>query len=824
MSRPIIPILISYLLGLIMGYYLAIPFHILIALLFISASLTTLFMLLRKMPIIFFAFSMLTLSILGIARMQAILNPSFPENHITNLIADEPLSLEGTISEPVDRRLDSTRLYINLLSLYSSNEAFSVTGKLLLTIGNTTPHLNPLPMRGEETLRVKYGDTIRFLARVKRPRNFHNPGGFDYERYLALKSIFATAFLKDAEGIIITAEGNSSFSAWIEEMREAIRDHVFKNAGDSAPIMLALTTGEQGEIPKETREAFSRAGTAHILAISGEHIGIIALASFALFLWLLKRSEWIMLHVNIYKGAAGLTIPAIILYSMIAGSGFSIVRAAIMGGTLLVALMVSRRKDIPTLIAFAAFLILVFEPQALFDISFQLSFASVISIAVIFPYLERAYHSKPEEILDKELSGQATNRLSSWLKVIFLVTLAATIGTAPIVAYYFNKVSLISPLSNMVIVPAVGFIVVPIGLVSSIFIPVFPYISGWLIYINSVVISLLIKLTNLFASLPLASFRVVTPTLLEITLFYFLIILFVYRKKTKRAKQLAVFAVVLLAAIESFYIFRPWLQKDLKITFLDVGQGESAFIEFPGGKRMLIDGGGMAAGDFDIGERVIAPFIWNKRVMGIDYIALSHPNSDHYNGLPFILRNFRIGEIWESGIEEGSEGYADFKAAAEESGGLHKRAWDGDRLAVNDVTVEVLNPPKGYEPRDDRGANNGSLVLKMVYGKTSFLFTGDIEKEAECQLLSKNDELKSTVLKAPHHGSLTSSTIEFLNAVKPEKAVFSVGYKNRFGFPKEDVIKRYKYINTDIYRTDRNGAIMAVSDGINARLFKTLGF
>lgn len=811
MSRPIIPILLSYLLGLIIGYSLAIPFHIIIALLFISASLTTLSILLRKMPIIFFALSMLTLSILGIARMQAILNPSFPENYITNLIADEPLSLEGAISEPVERGLDRTRLYVNLLNLYTGEEAFPVTGKLLLTIG-------------QKDTGLKYGDTIRFLARVKRPRNFHNPGGFDYERYLALKSIFATAFLKDAEGIIKTAEGNSSFRTRIEGMREAIRDHVFKNAGASAPVLLSLITGEQGEIPKETREAFSRAGTAHILAISGEHIGMIIVLSFAIILWLLKRSGWIMLKVNIYKVAAIMTIPAIVLYSFIAGGGFSIVRAALMGGAVILAVFLDRRRDIPSLISFAAFLILVLEPQALFDISFQLSFASVISIAVIFPYLERAYHSTPEDTPDLDIPEKMINRLSSWFRVIFLVTLAATIGTAPIVAYYFNKVSLISPLSNMVIVPSVGFIVVPVGLISSILIPVFPVLSGWLISMNSVVISLLIKLTNLFASLPLASFRVITPTLLEITIFYLLIILFVYRKEAKRARQFIVFAVVVMTAVEFIYIFRPWLQDDLKITFLDVGQGESAFIEFPGGKRMLIDGGGMAAGDFDTGERVIAPFLWNKRVGRIDYLVLSHPNSDHYNGLPFILRNFSVGEIWESGVEEDSKGYAEFKAAVEESGGLHKRAREGDRLVVGDATVNVLNPPRGYEPRDDRGANNGSLVLKIAYGKTSFLFTGDIEKEAEYRLLSKEDELKSTVIKAPHHGSLTSSSVAFLDRVRPENAVFSVGYKNSFGFPKEVVIKRYGNISASIYRTDRDGAVMAISDGINARLSKTLNF
>lgn len=805
MSRPIIPVFVSYLSGLIAGYYLNIPLHIIIASALTLTSLATVSILLKRLPVIFLILSMLSIATLGIGRMEGLLNPFSPGNDITNFLSDEPLSLEGRIYEPPGRLPDKTRLYLELSALYTANSCHPITGKLLLTIGRKETGL-------------KYGDRIRFLADIRKPRNFHNPGGFDYERHLALKGVFAAAYLKDEEGIIKISEDNDSMRSWIERMRGAIRGNTNENGGGVAPILLALTTGEQGEIPKGVRESFSRAGTAHILAISGEHIGIIALISFAIVLYLLKRSERIMLAVNAYKVAALMTIPGIALYSLIAGSGFSTIRAAIMGGTALIAVLSDRRKDVPSLIAFTALLILALEPEALFDISFQLSFASVISLAIIFPYLREASVQEPDDI-DKPWN--IIDRLSSWLKLMLLITLAVTIGTAPIVAYYFNRISLISPISNLMIVPFVGFIIVPIGLLSAILTPVSSAISGWLVSINSLLLSFVIKLTDIFASFSLSSVRVVTPNLFEIAIFYLFIILFIYRKVFKWAGRLIIPIILLIVSVEFFYLSEPWIQNNLKVTFLDVGQGESALIEFPGGKRMLIDGGGIADGDFDIGERVVAPFLWHNRIGRIDYLVLSHPNSDHYGGLPFILRNFKVNEIWESGVAEGREGYMDFIRAGQESRALHRNLSDGDSLVVSGVTIDALNPPKGYVAKDDRMANNGSLALMMRYGNTSFLFTGDMEKEAEYRLLSKGDILKSTVIKVPHHGSFTSSTTGFLGKALPEKAIFSVGYKNRFGFPKYEIVQRYREIGAEIYRTDRDGAIVAISDGTNTRCFKT---
>lgn len=815
MQRPILPVLISYLPGLIAGYYFIIPFHILIALVFITASLAATSVLIKKFPALFLSFAMMTLFILGIARTNAVLSPFLPDDHIAYLMSDEPLSLEGQIFRQPERLLDRTRYYIDLSAFYINSEPHTVSGKLLLSIGNKDG------FEDRNSNLLKYGDTVRFLAKPRKPRNFHNPGGFNYEKYLALKGIFATAYLKDGDGVVKTSEGISSVSRWIGQIRGSISSSVYKNAGTTAPVLMALITGEQGEIPRGIREDFSRAGTAHILAISGEHIGLVALASFALFLRLLKLSERIMLSVNIYKAAAFLTIPPILFYSMLAGSGFSIVRAGIMGGALMLGLILDRRRDIPSLIASAAFLILVFEPQALFDISFQLSFASVVSLAVASPYLKMLYsrNSGGKPVLEPE---RGMGRILSWLAVPATASLAATIGTSPLVAYYFNLFSVVSPLSNLIIVPLIGLIVVPLGLISSIFIPISQTVSDLLINIDSQLLSMIVKLTSLIAAIPMSSLRVVTPNLFEMSLLYAAIALLIYRGKDIRWKYLLYVICTSLIILESFYFFRSYFQKELRVTFLDVGQGESALVEFPGGKRMLIDGGGLTAGDFDIGERVIGPFLWYNKISKINYIVLSHPNSDHYGGLPFIVRNFDIGEVWESGIEEKSPGYVEFRRAVSESGMSYKKVGDGDRISINGVSVYLMNPPKDYKAKNDFDANNGSIVMKISLGEISILFTGDIEKEGETLLLTKDNRLKSTVIKAPHHGSLTSSSVAFLDKVRPDNVVFSVGYMNHFGFPNELVTLRYKEIGASAFRTDRDGAVIAATDGVKLRFLKTL--
>jgi competence protein ComEC len=255
----------------------------------------------------------------------------------------------------------------------------------------------------------------------------------------------------------------------------------------------------------------------------------------------------------------------------------------------------------------------------------------------------------------------------------------------------------------------------------------------------------------------------------------------------------------------------PSLSKNLKLTFIDVGQGESILVEFPGRKKMLIDGGGHPEGTFDIGEHVVSPFLWEKGIKKIDYLFLTHAHPDHLNGLIAVARNFKIGEYWETFSPLESDPYTEFKRSLS-SFVSRKRLFRGYSHHEGKVRIEVLHPEKG-EPYVYTISNDHSLVLRLSYNQISFLLPGDIGMDAEKKILESLGQIKSQVLKSPHHGSPSSSSEAFLDRVSPEIVVISVGDGNRYGFPSQEILERYKKIGAKVYRTDVHGAVEVSSDG-----------
>jgi competence protein ComEC len=265
----------------------------------------------------------------------------------------------------------------------------------------------------------------------------------------------------------------------------------------------------------------------------------------------------------------------------------------------------------------------------------------------------------------------------------------------------------------------------------------------------------------------------------------------------------------------SYWGLRGYTMKGLEATFLDVGQGDCTLVEFPQGKRMLIDGGGLY-GDFDVGENVVAPFLWKRRILKVDYLVLSHPEPDHYKGLTFIARYFHPTEFWHNGMTSPASTYEELLNVIKDKGITMVKVEDGFARSIGEARVEALHPVEGWraEVQSKRGwANNNSLVLRIAFGDHSLLFTGDIEKEAESRLLRDDKRLGAQVLKVPHHGSKTSSTYYFVKEVSPQYAVFPLGYKNIFHFPSKRVVERYEGLGCQVLRTDLDGAITVTSDG-----------
>ena len=573
--------------------------------------------------------------------------------------------------------------------------------------------------------------------------------------------------------------------------------------------------GEQGDIPEEIKEYFILTGTAHLLAISGDQFGIVALLSFSLLIWILKRSEFLLLSISVRKWAAGLTIPCIILYAFIAGGGISVIRAAIMVITFLFSILLNRERNLLHTLALAAFLILILSPPSLFDVSFQLSFLAVLSILYLVPRILQEFKQEGISLL---LKTSWKKNILKYIMLSLLVTGVAILGTAPFVALHFNRFSPIGFFTNLFIIPWVGFLIVPLSLSASIFSFFFTPLATFLININGFITLILLRVLAFFASLPFASFFVSTPTVFEIVLFYILLFLVVHLKKRKAARYLFLGLCVVLVFDLAFWNLKDLFQKDLRLTFIDVGHGDSILIEFPRGKRMLIDGGGLREDRFDIGKNVIAPFLWKKKIRRVDTLVLTHPDPDHLKGLIFIASQFSIGQFWDNGFQTDSDPYLQLKKILEEKKiKIHSLNEETPFQMINGVEISFLNPPvwnaTQRKVRNLWDLNNASLVMKLRFKNVSVLLTGDIGKEAEERILRKGYLLKSDVLKIPHHGSSSSSSPLFLERVKPTYAILSVGERNIGRLPHPEVLKRYLQLGSRILRTDKDGAITVMTDG-----------
>jgi competence protein ComEC len=805
---PLIPIFFVYTIGIYLGHF-DLPFTSqgLILLLLILLVLWALFMGLRRSVwgswVVFALFFLL-----GAFSIHSYLHPKVSPSHISQFIGLDRISLEGAVGRPPQASPERTQLLIQAEKVILSDRHIPVDGHLLIFLKevNSSFHI---------------GDRLRFLCRLYSPHGFHNPGGFSYERHLAYERIHAIGFLSEEKNWVKIGEGfGNPILLRIEGWRDHIRNFLRKESHPkSSGIFEALVLGEQGNIPEEVKDHFIITGIAHLLAISGDQFGIVAFLSFSLFIWILKRSEFLLLSISVRKWAAGLTIPCILLYAFIAGGGISVIRAMIMVVTFLFSILLNRERNLLHTLALAAFLILIFSPPSLFDVSFQLSFLAVVSIVYGVP---RILQEVKKEGIPLPQKTSWKQNIWRYFKLSLLVTAVAMLGTSPFVLLHFNRISLIGLVTNLFIIPYVGFLIVPLSLMASILSFFFYPLATLLIHLNDFLTLILLKIVAFFASIPFASFFVSTPTALEIILFYLLLFLLVHLKKRKFVRYLLAGLCLILILDLTYWNLKGFFQKNLIITFIDVGHGDSILLEFPKGKRMLIDGGGLYEDRFDIGKNVIAPFLWKKKIRKIDYLVLTHPDPDHLKGLNFITSHFSIGQFWDNGLQVDSEPYLQLRKTLEANKiKMESLNRDTTPQMINGVQISILNPPfllvtKDASRRkvwDPSFLNNHSLVMKLQFKKMGLLLTGDIQKEAEYQILKTGHPLRSDILKIPHHGSASSSTPPFLQRVKPTFAILSVGERNIGRLPRPEVLRRYEEMGSEIFRTDKHGAITVITDG-----------
>ncbi|MDP1990276.1 MAG: DNA internalization-related competence protein ComEC/Rec2 [Syntrophales bacterium] len=822
-----------------------------------AALVFTLLALIKKWGNVFYPTLLFSLCLLGILEMNSYLHPHLDKDHISHFMGSGKLNAEGVICENPQISSDKTELIVCVSRILMNGQYIPVSGHVLLNVREPYP--------------FHYGDAVRFHSRLRIPHNFNNPGGFDYERYLRFRGILVRGFVNDAAGIIILRrEIGNPLRIRLERFRELIRKTIHDSApGTEGKIIQAMILGDQKEIPKEVMEKFNRTGTTHIIAISGFNISIVALFTLFVVRLLLKSSEYFLLRWNMVMISTLFSILIVILYTFIAGSGISVIRASVMVVIFMAAILINRERDLYNTLALAAFLILVVSPYSLFDISFQLSFVAVASLLFLMPRLATLL-PKPLTLdsfgpTRKEWLLNPLKKALHTICLFFFVSLSATLGTLPLILFYFNRLSLVTLVANMIVVPILGVIAIPFCLLIVIAVPISPWLADIIIQISALLVRISLYLTERLASLPWSSVFVSTPTLLEIAAFYLLLISAGFWLEKLRAREIPektrktmflfkVIPVILILffAVDGTWIYLKGLQKGkLSLTAVDVGQGSAILVRLPGGRRIIVDGGGFFDDTFDVGKYVLAPFLWHERISRIDIVVLTHPHPDHLQGLLFILENFHVGEVWTNGERSDSPLYHSFLQIIRDRGIVMKAMSDmTPEMNVYGVSVRIFNPrgtstahhttassltlentemsetgtpsiptlPVKKRSGVSDEVNERSLVMKLSFGRRTFLLPGDITENSETRLIYTAVKLKSDLLFVPHHGGSHSSTFPFLEKVRPQMAVISCGFDNVFRFPHPETLKRFEILGTRVYRTDRDGAVTIVTDGNDLRI------
>lgn len=716
---------------------------------------------------------------------------------------ESPKTLTGRIIAPVQQGPDRLVMVVRL-------DPVSVSPKEGLIIR--------LTWRSPERLLFQ-GDRIRIRSKLRSPHGSLNPGGFDYGAYLERQGIHAVATVSGGEGPEFLESGQEDIQWMIwnqfDRWRGAIRLSALRVLEQPAlGLYLGVIVGERSYLDQELRDRFMVTGTVHLLSISGSHLGLVAILCFLtvkyFVLWLPSRwLLWLSRVITPTRLAAVVTVFPVTAYACLAGAELATIRSLVMVIVALIATWLGYEHRIFHALSVAALAILWHDPRALFDTSFQLSFVSVLAIAW--------WITRPD-VEDQEarsLSQSLPYRMIMWGKDAVLLSAVVTLSTIPLVAFYFNQIPWVGLFANVIAVPVMGILLVPLGLAAGIWQGIagedLPFAS-WLQWFFDVFVHGI----NSLSFLPGGEWHVASPSILLIAVFYGC--LFLVSARTPRMWVRCIAASILLLIL-SWWTWSPRLLPDgdrFRVTFLDVSQGDSAVIEFPDGEVALIDGG-TTYERFDMGRGVVGPYLWNRGIRTIDHVIATHPQLDHVGGLAWVLRHFSVKHFWGTGDTRGEPFYHRLQEAVRFRGLTEQAATEGTEIVSNsNCRLMTLNPSGGMGThplpvnryyRGGHELNNRSIVTEFVCGHHRVLFTADVEQEALVRLSYRNHLEPVEVLKVPHHGAVSSLQGNWLDSVCPKVAVISVGHGNSYGHPAPAVVDAYKSRGISLYRTDRDGAV-----------------
>jgi competence protein ComEC len=659
------------------------------------------------------------------------------------------------------------------------------------------------------------GDRIHLRAKLHPPSGSLNPGGFDYAGYLERQGIDAVATITGPEAAERVESGQASWrwAGWhrVDRWRALIREAAVRTLSQPAlGLFLGIVIGERGYLQQDLQEWFMVTGTVHLLSISGSHLGLVAVV----VCWLVRQAVLrlpgpVLLNLSRKLTASRIAVlvtwPMVTVYALLAGAELATMRSLVMITVALVTLWMGHERQLLHAMALAALLILVHDPRALFDISFQLSFLSVMIIIQLVLWSTGESH---EETARPPSVGQ---RIVTYGREAFVMSGAVTLATLPIVALYFNQVPWMGVVTNLMAIPFTGMVLVPVGLLTAVWSIVTGAEHIALASMQDPLFTWLVRALRWCAQLPAAEWHLAAPSLPAIALFYGGLGIASAGPVSKSARICGAGVVFVLIC---WWMWSPRLGVDgdrWRVTFLDVGQGDSAVIELPDGQTVLIDGGARYE-RFDMGRGVVAPFLWNRGIRHVDHVIGTHQQLDHVGGLVWVLRHLSVGRYWGTGVERPEQFVADLQAALREQRIAEGNAVRGQEvLSTGPCRLTIVNPPAAdlrpvSQSLSGTALNNQSIVSRLQCGIHAILFAGDIEVNGLRQLGAEGRR-PVTVLKVPHHGAKSSLDREWLKEVHPQYAVISVGQANSYGHPVQAVLQAYAEEQTLLARTDHDGAV-----------------
>ncbi len=712
--------------------------------------------------------------------------PDINRAHIANHNGTNDITVTGIVAREPRFRDDGIDLYIDTdTRLQGDGTQTKTNGNILVRAAR-----NPV---------IPYGARLQILGNLETPQNF---GDFDYRQYLARQAVYSVMNRPDIE-ILETGLGNPALQFLLK-----IKDRAQKTINRLLPepqaaLLSGILLGNDSGLPDDLAQDFRATGTTHIIAISGFNIAIIAGI-------LLLGSR----HLVGYRTASYIALGGIAIYTIFVGADASVVRAAVMGAFLIIATQIMGRSTfLPATIFTAALIMTLINPFLLWDVGFQLSFAATLGLVLYVG----TWSKRLEAGLQPHLTPNDAQRVTRTISDVVLATLAASLMTLPIILYHFGNLSLISPLANLFVLPAQPGVMLWGGLATMLgmLFPILGQVPAWIAWLF---LSYTTSLVRFFASMPATTIPI-SLSFGGVLATYTLILgvtwlssqdsqkkgKIIGRSKNTRLKRAAVTVItiaIILAGIGA------WKRPDgkLHVTFLDVGQGDATFIQTPGGRQVLIDGGQYSSRLLD-GLGAEMPF-WDK---AIDILVVTHPDKDHFLGLIGVLDRYQVGTLITNSQKADSPDYDALLNGARELQIPIHQAQAGEVIEMDSgVRLEILHPDSSDGLSED---NDNSISFRLVYQDFSLLLTGDAESKAEQKMLASGRPLQSLIYKAGHHGAKTSSSALFLDAVKPQYIVISAGEENTYGHPDQEMLDRAEAVGAAVLRTDEMGTIEIISDG-----------